>query len=177
VPMNFTKAMNYKDRLSKEHSRALTDAIANKIGNEPTEFKKIIDIIFTEKAPLPQRASWLLAVCGRSHPDLITPYISKFIDTLPQLKVDGIKRNMLSGLCSQDIPKKLQGKMVNICFDFILDPDETVAVKVLSLDILWKIAQQHPELKNELKAVIEDQIPKTTAAFLSKGRKILNSVS
>jgi hypothetical protein len=169
--------MNYKEHLAKEHSRTLTDAIANKIGSDPIEFKKIIDIIFNEKAPLPQRASWILAVSGRSNPELITPYISKFIDSLPQLKIDGIKRNMLSSLCSQDIPKKLRGKIVNICFDFILDPEETVAVKVLCLEIVWKISQQHPELKNELKVVIEDQIPKTTAAFLSRGSKILRAIA
>jgi hypothetical protein len=165
--------MDYIEALRKEHSRVNTDAIAHSIRNDPARFKKIIDIIYSAEAPLPQRASWLLAVISRKHPEVITPYIKKFIDSLPDFGIDGIKRNMLSALCTQDIPKKLQGKMVDICFNFILSPTETVAVKVLSLDIVSKLIKEHPDLKNELKAAIEDQIPKTTIAFQSKGKKLL----
>jgi hypothetical protein len=165
--------MDYIEALKKEHSRSNTDAIARSIGNDPARFKKIIDIIYSAEAPLPQRASWLLAVISRKHPEVMTPYIKKFIDSLPYFGIDGIKRNMLSALCTQDIPQKLQGKIVEICFNFILSPTETVAVKVLSLDILSKLIKEHPDLKNEMKAAIEDQIPKTTIAFQAKGRKLL----
>jgi len=168
--------MDYIERLSREHSRTNTDAIAKAIGNDPKEFEKIIDIIFRGKAPLPQRASWLLMVVSRKNPELIKPYISLFINSVAGFKIDGIKRNMLSALCTQEIPKRLQGKMVNICFDFILSPSETIAVKVLSLDILAKFIKDYPELKNELKAAIEDQLPKTTIAFQSKGNKILKKL-
>jgi hypothetical protein len=165
--------MDYIEALKKEHSRSNTDAIAHSIGKDPARFKKIIDIIYSAEAPLPQRASWLLAIISRKHSELIKPYITKFINSLTGFEIDGIKRNMLSALCSQDIPKKLQGKMVEICFNFILSPYETVAVKVLSLDILSKLIKEYPDLKNELKAAIEDQIPKTTIAFQAKGRKLL----
>jgi hypothetical protein len=165
--------MNYIKQLTLEHSRSNTDAIAKAVGNDPKEFKKIIDIIYSEKAPLPQRASWLLAIISRKHPHLITPYVSKFINSVRDFQIDGIRRNMLSALCTQEIPVRLQGKTVNICFDFILSPSETVAVKVLSLEILSKFIKDYPELKNELKVAIEDQLPKTTVAFQSKGRKIL----
>jgi len=165
--------MDYTERLTREHSRSNTDAIAKAIGSDPKEFKKIIDILYTAKAPLPQRASWLLAVVSRNHPELITPYVTQFINSVQSFTIDGIKRNMMSALCTQEIPKRMQGKLVSICFDFILSPSETVAVKVLSLDILAKFISDYPELKNELKAAIEDQLPKTTAAFHSKGKKVL----
>jgi hypothetical protein len=165
--------MDYFVNLAKEHSRANTDAIAKAIGNSPKEFKKIIDLIYTAKAPIPQRASWLLTVISREHPELITPYISQFINSIADFNIDGIKRNMLSALSTQKMPKRSQGKIVTICFDFILSPSETVAVKTLSLDILSKFIDDYPDLKNELKAAIEDQLPKTTIAFQSKGNKIL----
>ena len=140
------------------------------------EFKKIVDIIYTEKAPLPQRASWVLAAVNEQHPELLKPYISKFIDTLKQFKVDGIKRNMVLVLASQKIPVKLQGKLVNLCFDLMLSSDETVAVKVHAMQAIANIANYHPELKNELKAAIEDQLPKTTAAFYARAKQILKEL-
>jgi hypothetical protein len=165
--------MNYSELLEQEHSKALTNRIAKDIGDGPKKFKQVIDIIYNAKAPLPQRASWLLAVVSRKNPELIKQYVPQFINSLESFKIDGIKRNILSALCTQEIPKRSRGKMVDICFGFILSPSETVAVKVLSLEILSKFIIEYPELKNELKLAIEDQLPKTTIAFQSKGNKIL----
>lgn len=168
--------MDYWDRLSKEHSRSNTDAIVTEIGNDTKEFKKIIDIIYKEKAPLPQRASWILSAVNDQHPKLLKPYISKFIDTIRQFKIDGIKPNMIMVLASQNIPEKLQGKLVNLCFDLMLSPDETVVVKVHAMQAIANISKYHPELKNELKAAIEDQLPKTSAAFNARAKHILKEL-
>lgn len=165
--------MDYKQQLLKEHSRANTDAIAKAIGNNAVEFKKIIDIVYNEKAPLPQRASWLLSTMNDKHPDLLLPYISLFISTIKKIKIDGIKRNMLAVLASNKISKNLQGKLVNLCFDLLLSSDETVAVKVYAMQAIANIAKHHPKLENELKAAIEDQLPKTTAAFHARAKRVL----
>jgi len=168
--------MNYAEQLAVTHSRANADLIAKAIGDDPEEFRKIIEIIYSAKAPLPQRASWLLAIVSRSHPELIKPYIVKFTDTILDFRIDGIKRNMLTALATQEIPKKQQGKTVDFCFHFILSPEAPVALKALSLEILSRLMKQHPDLKNELKAAIEDQLPKTTVAFRSKANKILRKL-
>jgi hypothetical protein len=165
--------MDYKQQLLKEHSRANTDAIAKVIGNNAVEFKKIIDIVYNEKAPLPQRASWLLSTMNDKHPDLLLPYISLFISSIKKIKIDGIKRNMLAVLASNTISKNLQGKLVNLCFDLLLSSDETVAVKVYAMQAIANIAKNHPELEHELKAAIEDQLPKTSAAFHARAKRVL----
>src|SRR5688572_7078015 len=100
--------MNYTAQLLKEHSRPNTDTIAKAIGNNPNEFRKIIEIIYNAAPPLPQRASWILAAVNDMHPTLLEPYISKFITTVSAFNIDGIKRNMMMVLASHAIPKKLQ---------------------------------------------------------------------
>lgn len=165
--------MNYITQLLKEHSRPNTDLIARKIGKSAVEFKKIIDIIYKEKAPLPQRASWLLNVVNDKHPELLQPYLSKFIDTIEQFQVDGVKRNMACVLARQNIPEKLQGKAVDVCFRLMLSPHETVVVKTEAMQTIANIAAHFPELINELKTAIDDQLPRTTAAFHSRARHIL----
>ncbi|MES2284190.1 MAG: hypothetical protein V4547_00795 [Bacteroidota bacterium] len=165
--------MDYKEQLLKEHSRSNTDTIAKAIGNNGAELKKIIDIIYNEKAPLPQRASWLLSTINNTHPELLAPYIPLFISSIKKIKIDGIKRNMASVLASSTIPKNQQGKLVNLCFDLLLSSEETVVVKVHAMQAIANIAKHHPELKNELKMAIEDQLPKTSAAFHARAKFIL----
>ncbi|MFY9307439.1 MAG: hypothetical protein WAQ28_00170 [Bacteroidia bacterium] len=165
--------MNFTAQLAVEHSRANTDFITKAIGSSTKKFKEIVDIIYNGHAPLPQRASWLLAAVNEKHPELLLPYIPLFITTVHKFKIDGIKRNMLSALSQHTIPEELQGQIVNTCFEFLLSPDETVAVKVFAMQIIANIAKQHPELQDELKAVIEDQLPKSSAAFHARAKRIL----
>ncbi|MGZ4047877.1 MAG: hypothetical protein ACXVPU_09570 [Bacteroidia bacterium] len=168
--------MNYQLQLKKEHSRSNTDKIAKAIGNDPIEFKKIVDILYKEEAPLPQRAAWLLVVVNDKYPELLKPYLKLFIDTVQNFKVPAVKRGMLQVLSLHKIPEKQQGKLLNICFDYVLSSDEALAVKVFSLQCIGNIAKEHPEIIPELKAAIEDQLPKTTAGFHARARLVLKAL-
>lgn len=167
--------MNFVEQLLKEHSRSNTEVIAKAIGNDPVKLKKIVDIIYDEKAPLPQRAAWLLVIVNEKYPELLNPYISRFINTVQDFRVDGVKKNMMHVLASKNIPDKLQGKLINICFTMMLSPVETVAVKVHAMQAIANVAKKHPEIQNELKAAIEDQLPKTTAAFNARAKRIIKA--
>ena len=168
--------MKYTTQLLKEHSRSNTDKIASAIGNDPFEFKKIIDIIYKEEAPLPQRASWLLTIVNNNHPKLLEPYLKLFIDTIKKIKNDAPKRNMINVLATHKIPKKLQGKLIDLCFELMVSSEEKVAVKVHAMQCIANLTNEHPELKGELKAAIEDQLPKTTAAFGARARLVLKKL-
>jgi hypothetical protein len=168
--------MNYEEQLLVEHSRNNTDLITKAIGGSSKEFKKIIDIIYHGKAPLPQRASWIISSVSEKHPELITPYVPQLIDTVKSFKIDGIKRNIQNALTRQTIPENYQAKTIDICFEFMLDPKETVAVKVLSMQIIANLCKVYPELIPELKAAIDDQLPKTTAAFHARARHVLKEI-
>lgn len=168
--------MNYASQLLQEHSRANTDRITKAIGNDPDEFKKIIDIIYTAEPPLPQRAAWLLAVVNKKHPELLKPYLSKFINDIQKFELDAVRRNMSVVLASHEIPEKLQGKLIDVCFNLILSPSEKVVMKVHAIQCIANIAKEHRELIPELKSAIENQLPKTTAAFHARAKMVLKAL-
>ncbi len=164
--------MDYVEQLLQEHSRPNTNLIAKAIGNNPAEFKKIIELIYKAKAPIPHRASWLLSAVNEQHPELLRPYLSKFVDTIERFQVDGVKRNMINVLASHQIPEKIQGKAVDVCFRLLLSPSETVVVKTQAMQVLANISEEYPELKQELKIAIDDQWDKNTAAFHARAKHI-----
>ena len=65
---------------------------------------------------------------------------------------------------------------MNLCFDYLISPDEKPAVKAFSLVVLDNLSKQYPEIKQELKTIIEDRWNFETAAFHSRAKKILNSL-
>lgn len=169
--------MDYVLQLTLEHSKRNTERIAKAIGNDPKEFKKLIDIIYKAEAPLPHRASWLLAVISGKHPELIKPYVTKFVNTVKDLKPDGIKRNVMQALASQKIPEVHRSKLLDICFELMFASKEPVAVKVWAMEAAANIVLLHPELKEELLAVIEDQKEKNSVAFSARAKQILKRLS
>jgi hypothetical protein len=87
-----------------------------------------------------------------------------------------VKRNIMRLLQDIEIPKQLYGTLTDKCFT-LMDPKETIAVRVFSMSVLASIAKQEPDLKRELRIVIEDQLPYASAGFLSRAKKVLKEIS
>ncbi len=99
------------------------------------------------------------------------------VKTLRKEKLhNAVKRNIVRFLQEIPIPQKQQGEVMDICFSFIADPREAVAVKAFSLTILENLSKQYPEILQELKVVIESRWNYETAAFHSRARKILKYI-
>jgi hypothetical protein len=76
-----------------------------------------------------------------------------------------------------EIPEEYHADVMNACFGFIEKPSTPVAIKAFSLTTLGNLSKYYPEIKQELKLIIEDRIDTETAAFKSRAKKILKSFS
>ena len=81
-------------------------------------------------------------------------------------------RNSIRVLEAIDIPEKFHGDVMNVCFQFIETPATPIAIKAFSLTTLFNLSKTYPEIKLELKLIIEERRDTETAAFKSRGRKI-----
>lgn len=168
--------MNIKNELLKGHSKAITDRIVTYIGNDQSRFNKLIIIFLTGTNQLTQRAAWPLSYCVRSQPILVNHHFASLLKMLKKPLIhDAVKRNILRLLQFVEIPKRYQGQTIEHCFR-LMDPKEPVAVRVFAMTVLANLASQHPDLKKELRLIIEDQQPFGSAAYLSRSKKILRQL-
>ena len=65
------------------------------------------------------------------------------------------------------------GKAANSCFYLLANPNQPVAIQAFSMTVLLNICKKEPDLKNELKILIEDQLEYSKPAFKSRGKKTL----
>ncbi len=86
---------------------------------------------------------------------------------------DSMKRNTVRLLQQIEIPEKLEGVVMEICFNYVESPKEAVAIKAFSLTILSKLAKKYPEIIPEIKLLIEEQLTHQSAAFKSRAKKFL----
>jgi hypothetical protein len=168
--------MDLQQTILAEHSKANCNKIVKWVGNSQKRFAELFTLFLNSEYRVNQRAAWPLSNCVIDHPALISPHLSKLVRNLhkPGLH-DSIKRNTVRLLQYIDIPKRFQGEIMDICLRYISSPDQPVAVKAFSLSILQNLSQQYPEIKNEVKLIIEERWPYETAAFHSRAKKFMKT--
>jgi len=149
--------MDIKKRLEEEHSKPLTTAIVNFIGDDKKKFRVLMELFLIGEYRMTQRAAWPLSYVAIEHPRLVTPYFEKLIEKLQQAENHpAIARNILRMFQAMDIPEKYHGILIDACFKFITDQACPVAIRAFAITTAARICLHYPELKNELLLIISD---------------------
>ncbi|MES2478996.1 MAG: hypothetical protein V4561_07910 [Bacteroidota bacterium] len=171
--------MNLREEILSAHSKAHSVEIAMWIGKDIKRFDCLMQLFFGDDFIVVQRSAWILSICTDSCPELAFPYLKQMIKYCYK---DGIhvavKRNVTRVLAHIIIPDELHEAAMNLSFELLADQKETVAVRCWSMDILMQLSANYPDIKNELKNIIEDAMEhqELTAGFKSKARRILKSL-
>ena len=169
--------MKLREQILKVHSKANCEVIIKWIGNSQKRFDQLFDLFLHDEYRVVQRSAWPLSQAVIEHPEFIQKHFSKLLKNLEKPGIhDSVKRNTVRLLEDISIPQRFHGRVMNICFDYIASPGEAVAVKAFSLTVLERLSKQYPEIRPELKTVIEDRWYYESAAFRSRAKKILNKV-
>jgi hypothetical protein len=166
--------MNLREAILREHSKANCTRIVKWIGTDPKRFDVLVALFLNDEYRVVQRAAWPLSEIAIAHPSLIRKHLGKLLKQVRQTGLhEAVKRNTVRILQGIDIPERYHGDVMNLCFDYLVSPTEKPAVKAFSLTVLDKLSLLYPEIRQELRTIIEDQWDRETAAFRSRGRKIL----
>lgn len=168
--------MNISEELEGVYSKQLAVRVAGRVGADQHLFNELMTLFFESDYRIVQRAAAVVAVCVDSYPFLIIPYLDRLVANLKNDIPDVIKRNTVRILQNQELPDYLLGEVADSCFKFLESKLEPVAVKVFSMTILLHIVRKVPELSDELRCLIEDQLPYSSAGFKSRGTKVLNEL-
>ncbi len=169
--------MNLREEILKEHSKEHALKIANYACTSKKNFKALMQCFMSDEYRLAQRAAWSVSWAAKKKPVMITPFIKDLVAVLQKSNVHtAVIRNAVRVLEAIDIPEKFHGTVMNACFNFIEQPSTPVAIKAFSLTTLFNLSKFYPEIKHELKIIIEERWDTETAAFKSRGKKILNNI-
>lgn len=152
--------------------------LADNVADNKVLFKEIADLYCAGPYRITQRAAHVLERICVQHPHLIRPHLKRLVRELkrPEAPV-ALKRNTIRLFQFIDIPHVLRGELLDLCFGFLQDKKEPVAVKVFSMSVIAIIAKNEPGLLTELRIVIEDLLPYSGPAFRSRALRVLKTVS
>lgn len=170
--------MNLREELLKEHSKANCMRIVDWVGGSTERFAILVDLFINEEYRVVQMAAWPMSYVLERHPELAEKHLPALLKNLdnPEI-ISAVKRNTIRALQNVPIPEEYHGIVMNHCFNYISDPSEKAAVKAFSLTVLENLSKIYPDIKGELKLIIEECLPDESPAFVSRTKKILARMS
>jgi len=169
--------MDIRKLLLQQHSKANANKIADYVGNNRARFKQLVTLYLAGPGKITQRASWPLSICAERNPSIVLSHLKVLLDylTTPGLH-NAAKRHTMRLLQFVDLPKRSHGRVISISFRYVQDKSEPVAIKVFAMTVLGRLIKELPELKRELRIIIEDQLPYSSAGFISRARKVIKEL-
>ena len=168
--------MDFRSLLLNFPSGATKDLYIREVIQTRAHFESLLDLALHDKDPVAWRASWVLDGSDEQQSGLASTYLSKIIQSLPALESNGSLRSLLRLLCRYDIPEEEQGLLIDLCFRYLVSELYPLAVKVHAMQIVYNHVLIYPELKDELVAVLEDQMENNTVGFASRGKRLIKQM-
>jgi hypothetical protein len=168
--------MDIRSLLTSLPSRVEKEIYINEVVSSEENVNTLLDLVFHEKDPVAWRAAWILDGSDEQYPGIAGPLIRGIIEQLPELDSTGALRSLLRLLCRYEIPEEQQGILIDLCFKYMVSELYPVAVKVHAMQIIYNHALIYPELAEELRTIIEDQMMNNSVGFASRGRRIISQL-
>lgn len=169
--------MDLEVEILREHSKRQALRVAAWAGRDPRRFRRLVQLFLRVEPVVTQRAAWALGLCANEHPALVTPHLRALVQKMQEPGVhDAVKRNVVRILQTADIPQELLGTVATVCFDFLSSPSAPIAVRAYSMTVLARIAGREPDLRRELRLVIEQQLPYGSPGIRAHARKVLKGL-
>lgn len=137
-------------------------------------FKELVHCFLSDDNQLAQRAAYSLGMAVDKNPPLIGPYVGVLVSQLKRKDVhDAVIRNTVRVLEDIEIPEVFHGEVMDACFALLQNREIAIAIRAYSMTILYQLSKVYPEIRGELRFLIEEGMPFEKPAFISRGRKIL----
>lgn len=169
--------MNLEKALHSSYSKNQVQRIAQFISNDAQLFKRLVGYVLRPDPKKIQLAAGSMSICVEKNPLLLKGYIQKLIKAASShASTDSLKRNVLRALQFVKIPEKDQGVVADYCFNVLTSRDETIASKVFAMTILGNLAMEHPDLKQELRQLLEAELALGSPGYVSRAKKVLKQL-
>ena len=172
--------MFLKAQLQSRLSKNQIMNVAYEAVKSPEILDELIYSLSDKNIQAVKNAAWIVGHSGQLNPNLHTKYLDKIITNLQYPFHPAVSRNLLRILQFIQIPEEFQGRIYDLCFQYIINPKTPVAIRAFSMTICAHISEEHSELKNELAIALHDLYHHGTPGIKSRVRhtlKLLNTNS
>jgi hypothetical protein len=161
-----------------DSSKKVAEIAASIVLDDPGRIKQVTEIMLADEYPFSHRAARVLEICSIQFPELFDKEQNTVIPALQKVKAEGVIRGVLKIVadCPVNLSKRNTGILLGLCFDWLTDASRPVAIRVHSMQFLYKISVHEKDIRDELVSILEEGYADGTAGFRSRSDKILKKL-
>ncbi|GAB3926738.1 hypothetical protein [Mucilaginibacter myungsuensis] len=182
-----TKA-EIEKHLSASIGKPKVIALANQLVLDGNDLKELIDVTFHKDEGIGFRAVWVLENIFLDHPDAFLPHIPYFLDRFKDVTNPGCKRHyskITMHLMEKQAPDNVKQFVSTLelepaiekCFDWMIDPEVKVAVKVYAAEALFAMRKRYDWIADELKAQLQFMMREGGTFANTAGKRLLQALA
>ena len=161
----------------KKLEKQLALKIAKKATSSKEAFKNLLRGVGEKDPQMAGRAAWCFSLAAEIKRDWANEYQGEVVAMLTlKSPPDMILRNLLRVLRSCNIDPRHFDCLTFYCFEWLEDLRQSIAIRAFALHILGQICMGMPEIKPELKAIIEfyfmDENKKVSAGLSAAAKRV-----
>jgi len=145
---------------------------ANEIIDLDLDIKTLSNLLFSDKR-IAMRFSWLLSGIGHINPDKLLGELPFLFELSDRVKSINFKVSFATYWLICGIPLENEAVAIDHLLDWIQSPQINVTTKSRAVFALFNLSKKYPDLKNELKFCLEDQMDNHSEDFRKRAQKIL----
>ena len=162
--------------LLQEYSARCRDEVAALIGEDRDRYAIAFELLCSGIPPIPHRIAWVLEALNSIHPFHAEHYVPQLFAQIPMMQHQMELRAATRILAETPIQKPMIPAMWDMMLQFLLDSGTLPALKVNSMQLLYAITREEPELKYELRLVVQDQLQFAGPYLRSNASKMLKKL-
>lgn len=148
---------------------------AKEITAQPYRLEQLIPLLFGKKKTA-YRFSWLLSDVGEADKDILFNALPYLFDNRHKVTAPGFEQQFVKYWRICGVPEAHKGEAIDLMFSYLVNQKVNTHIKTITLTVLHALCNEYPELKNELKLCIEDQLEHSSTSFKKTANKILSEL-
>ena len=133
----------------------------------------LITLIHAEKK-VATRFSWMLGGIVERDPERVRPVIPYLFRQRKAILIHNFERSLAKFFALAGIPEEIEGEAVEALFQWLMDPKVLLSTRIFAMAALDRYCVQQPELRHELRLVLERIVLENGGSLEKKARTILS---
>ncbi len=166
--------MNLIEILSEKQSSKNVKYITEQALKDQSIVTALIQLMDKGSPRLSQNAAWPICHITDANPKVFAKHQKKLLTLLRRTDLHAaVHRNVIRIFHFLKVDTKLEGELLDICFNFLHIKETSIGVQHLAMHILLKMTKKYPELSNEFRETVKMIVQQNPApAFKYIARKM-----
>ena len=132
----------------------------------------LITLIHAEKK-VATRFSWMRGGIVERDPERVRPVIPYLFTHRKEIVIQNFERSLAKFFALAGIPEEIEGEAVEALFQWLMDPKVLLSTRIFAMAALDRYCRQQPDLRHELRIVLERIVLENGGSLEKKARAIL----